>query len=290
MTMLNRRKRRQDYLLEVRVHQEGAARRRLQVALSVLAVLAVVGGLVYATWQVVGYVADRLAFRNSRFAITRIVVENEGVIDDRLLVRFAGARLGQNLLDLDLRRLERNLEMIPLLRHAEVRRLLPNTLVLHVDERVPVARLLFATASGTDGEFMVDDAGVVLKPLRLSDGTVIHPQTRGPLPVLVGLGPGDVQVGRRVQSPAATRALGLIEDFTESAVGSVLALDRIDVSKPGQITVVTRDRAVIQFAKEDYQGQLRRLAAVVAWARQRQKLVQTVDLTVAKTVPVTFAN
>ena len=46
----------------------------------------------------------------------------------------------------------------------------------------------------------------------------------------------------------------------------------------------------VKFDVNDFTQQLRRLSAIMAWAAQRQKAVQIVDLTVARGVPVTFVN
>ena len=53
-----------------------------------------------------------------------------------------------------------NLEMLPLVRAVEVRRMLPDRLFIRVDERTAVARLRVATREMGDETFYIDRAGL----------------------------------------------------------------------------------------------------------------------------------
>ena len=169
---------------------------------------------------------------------------------------------------------------------AEVRRMLPQKLFIHVDERIAVARL----RGTTDSECLIDRSGFVMRPVRLTDGTVVRPQSVGTLPVLTGVMPGDVQVGKQAQSEQVYRALELLDRLQQASAGSMMEVDTVDLAKPRHLMLMTRQRTMVKFDIEDYAQQLRRLSAILTWATQRQKLVQSVDLTVTRGVPVAFAN
>jgi hypothetical protein len=62
------------------------------------------------------------------------------------------------------------------------------------------------------------------------------------------------------------------------------------LTKPQLLTLTTRQHTVVKFDLAEFPQQLRRLSAILGWAAQRQKIVQTVDLTVSRGVPVTFVN
>jgi cell division protein FtsQ len=290
MSFGNRRKRRPDYLLDVKVHREGRLRERARLSGAILAALLVIGLGGYGLYLVTRFVANRLVFDNPRFCVMRIVVESEGALSPARVAQLAGVRLGQNLFALDLRQVQRNLEMVSLVKGAEVRRLLPNQLMIHVDERVPVAQLRMPAAELKDSQFLVDRSGVVMKPLRLADGTVIQPQTAGPIPVLTGVKLMDLRVGHKVESDQIFSALDLLDHWAQSPVASILQIDAVDLGKPRQLIVRTRQGPVVQVDTEDFAPQLRRLGVILAWSQQRQKQIQTVDLTVARNVPVQFLN
>ena len=286
MKLGNRRRKRNEYLLDVKVQTEGRMRHRVRWLSAILAAVAVASLSCYGVYRLVKYTAAKMVRENPRFAITQIVVEDDGAMTPQQVVAFAGVAVGQNLLSLDLEAVRRNLEMVPLVRHVEVRRLLPQKLFIHVDERIAVARL----RGPTDSEFLIDRSGFVMKPLRLTDGTIVRPQTVGPVPTLTGVSMADVRVGKPVQSEHIYRALELLDRLQQASAGSMMEVEAVDLSKTRHLTLTSRQRTVVKFDIENYATQLRRLSAILMWAAHQQKIVQSVDLTVARGVPVVLTN
>jgi cell division septal protein FtsQ len=286
----NRRKKRPEYLLDVKVQTRGRALARLRVTAVVVVALATVTLLGYGTDRLIRLAGDRLLYRNPRFAIQQIVVDGDGVLTPERVVRFAGVQIGQNLLSLDLDQVRHNLELLPLVRAVEVRRMLPNRLFIRVNERVAVARLRVPTRELGDSAFYVDRGGVVMKPIKLADGTVLEPQMPRPVPTLTGVSLVDVRVGKQVESEQIYRALELLDKLDQAVAGSLLEVEQIDLSKPRQLVLITRQHTQVRLDVEDFPQQLRRLGVILRWSQQRQKTVQTVDLTVNRGVPVTFVN
>lgn len=286
----NRRKRRKEYLLDVKVQRQGRLRRRLRVGVGLLGTLIVLTLSCYGLYRLAKFTVHRLVYENPRFAITQIIVDNDGVLTPPQVAQLAGVQIGDNLLGLDLDQVRRNLEMIPLVRRVEVRRMLPNQLRIRLEERTAVARLHVSSRQLNDAVFWVDRSGVVIKPLKLTDGTVIQPQMPRPAPLLTGVSLADVRVGRQVESEQIYRALELLDQLEQAAVGTMVDVEKIDLSRPRQLALTTRQGAVVKLDVEDFSQQLRRLGVIFQWAQQRQKAVQTVDLTVPRGVPVTFLN
>ena len=290
MKIGNRRRRRQTYLLDVKVNTPGRWGKRVRLGAAVLATLVFISLAGYGTYRGVKYGINALVYENPRFAIVQIVVDNDGAMTPERVTQLAGVRPGMNLFALDLDAVQSNLEMIPLVQRIEVRRVLPDRLFIRVNERVPMAQLQSPSRELGDAVFYVDRAGTVMKPLKLSDGTVLQPLMPRHLPVLTGATLADMRVGRRVTSEQVYRALELIDKVQQSVVSSLFEVDQIDLSKPRALIVTTRARAVLRFDVEDFPQQLRRLGVILNWAQQRQKAVQMVDLTVNRGVPVTFLN
>ena len=282
----NRRRKRNQYLLDVKVQTEGRLRSRVRWLSTLAAVVAVIGFGGYGIYRLVKFTSARLVYENPRFAITRIDVENDGGMTKAQVMGLAGVAEGQNILSLDLAQVQRNLEAVPVIRCVEVRRVMPSKLFIRVNERIAVARL-----KATDAPVLfIDRAGMVMTPLRLRDGTVIQPQAPGVLPVLTGVAPVDVRVGKQVQSEQIYRALELLDKVQQAAAGSMMEISTVDISKPRQLTLTTKQNTQVKFDVANFQQQMRRLSAIMTWAAQRQKLVAAVDLTVARGVPVAFAN
>jgi len=290
MKLGNRRKKRPEYLLDVKVQTRGRALGRLRVAMAIgvsFGILAVTG---YGIYWLVKTTVNRFVYNNPRFTIHQIVVDNDGVLTPDRVVRFAGVQVGENLLSVDLDQVRSNLEMLPLVRAVEVRRMLPDRLFIRVAERVAVARLLAPSPGLGDATFYIDRAGFVMKPIKLADGTLLQPQTPRPVPVLTGVSLADARVGRQVESEQIYRALELLDKLDQAVAGSLIEVEQIDLSKPRQLVLTTRQHTIVKVDVEEFPQQLRRLGVILRWAQQRQKPVQMVDLTVNRGVPVTFVN
>jgi cell division protein FtsQ len=244
----------------------------------------------YGRYRLVKFANAKLVYENPRFAIAQIVVDDDGVLTPQQVVQLAGVNVGQNLFSLDLDQVRRNLEMLPLIRHVEVRRVLPHRLMICVNERIAVARLRVPAPQLADATFLIDRNGVVMKPVKLADGTVLQPQGPGVLPMLTGVRLSDVRVGMPVESEQIYRALDLLDKLEQAVAGSMLEVESINLSRARELVLTTRQHTMVKFDVENFQQQLRRLSAILAWAQQRQRFVQSVDLTINRGVPVTFIN
>ncbi len=286
----NRRRKRPEYLLDVKVQTRGRALARLRVATVAVVALSLLALTCSGTYRLMKSTVNRLVYGNPRFAIQQIVVDDDGVLTPERVVQFAGVQVGQNLLSLNLDQVRHDLELLPLVRAVEVRRMLPNRLFIRVNERVAAARLRVPTRELGDSVFYVDRTGMVMKPIKLADGTALQPQMPRPVPVLTGASLADVRVGKQVESEQIYRALELLDKLDQAVAGSLLEVEQIDLSKPRQLVLTTRQHTLVKLDVEDFPQQLRRLGVILRWSQQRQKSVQTVDLTVNRGVPVTFVN
>jgi cell division septal protein FtsQ len=287
---LNRRRRKNEYLLDVKVHTEARTRERVRWVSALVAAAAVIGLVGFGMWRFAKFAADKLVFENPRFALTDVSVVNDGGMTTEQVLRLAGVKVGMNAFAVELDQVQRNLELIPQVQRVEVRRMLPHRLQIRLSERVAVARLQPASRDVGTATFFVDRTGVVMKPLKFTDGTVIAPATPATMPVLTGVATADLRVGQRVESEQVLRALALVNQLDQMAAGALVDVQQIDVSKPRHLTVTGRQGMHVRFDVAEFTPQLRRLSAVLVWAQQRQRTVASVDLTVDRGVPVMFTN
>ncbi len=290
MKLGNRRKRRPEYLLDVKVQTRGRTLRRLRVMAAIILALGTLSLTGFGTYRLAKGMVNRFVYNNPQFAIRQVVVDDDGVMTPERIVQFAGVQVGQNLLSVDLDQVRGNLEMLPLVRAVEVRRVLPDRLFIRVNERVAVARLRVPTRELGDTVFYIDRAGFVMKPMKLADGTLLQPEMPRAVPMLTGVSLADVRVGKQVASEQIYRALALLDRLDQAVAGSMLEVEQIDLSKPRQLVMTTSQHTTVKLDVEEFPQQLRRLGVILRWAQQRQKQVQMVDLTVSRGVPVTFVN
>jgi cell division protein FtsQ len=286
----NTRKRRNQYLLDVKVHTEARNRAHARWIGAWLTAAVVLSLTSYGMYRLARHGLETVLFANPRFAINRINIETDGALTPQQVQRFAGVRVGQNIFTVNLREAQRNLELIPQIKSVEIRRELPQRLIIRLNERIAVARLQASSRQLSDAVFYVDRAGVVMKPIRLADGTVIQPLMSRVLPLLTGAALADMRVGRAVESEQVCRALALLDALEQSGVGAALEIEQIDLSKLRHLTLTTKQRMNVRFDVQNYRPQLRRLNAILAWAQQNRRTVATVDLTVNRGVPVSFAD
>jgi cell division septal protein FtsQ len=290
--MKNQRRLRNNYLLDVKVSRVAGSARwqrnaRLGAAIAAATVVLFLTG--YGVAQGLKFGARKIFFENPRFAIHKISVQSDGALGEAQLLQLARVRAGQNLFGVNIAELKRDLELVPLISQAEVRRVLPHTLEIRVSERVPAAQLAPPSAAIRD-TFWVDRSGVVFNALRLPDNSAANPVLPKRLPMIVGALMQDVRVGHAVESEQIRRALELIQAIESSTATTYIEVERIDVTRPRLLLVTTRNRATVAFDVDDLPQQVRRLVAILDWSMRRHRAVQTVDLTLGRNVPVTFLN
>src|SRR5208283_4355401 len=108
----------------------------------------------------------------------------DGIIQVDQLRRWSGIKLEENLLALDLGRVKRDLEMVPLVRSVSVERVLPRTLRIRVTEREPIAQanaLRPRASSGVETSvYQLDADGWVILPLESRDRATSGSQSDDP--------------------------------------------------------------------------------------------------------------
>jgi len=158
------------------------------------------------------------------FGVTRIDVR--GVA--RASAEDIDARLksyaGRNILDLDLKRIEAEVQSDPWVRRAAVRRVLPGTLQVRVEERNPAALAIIA-----DRAHLVDSTGYVIGPAL--DGRDAR------LPVLSGLAKLDEDSLRA----ALIRGVRVIARLQRSSGEFASRVSELDLSHDDRVGVRTSD-------------------------------------------------
>ena len=285
----NRRLGREQVLhVKLRSSQVRAARTRL-IALSLGAVFSAVFGL-YLLYRVGEWGLDRLVYENKAFAIQEIDVQTDGIIPVDQLRRWADVKPGQNLLALDLARVKRDLELVPLVQAASVERILPRTLRIRVTEREPIAQVTLARPRPAGGFdvwiYHLDADGWVMLPLDSYERGAPVNQPADALPEVTGLSLNELQPGRRIGTPQVRAALRLVGAFEQSPMGGLVDLKRIDASSPEVLVVTTGQGSEVTFGLSDFEQQLRRWHAIFELGQRAGSAIATLDLAVSNNIPL----
>ena len=285
---MNRRSSRR-HVLDVKLRSDQVRQSRVRLGALAFGVLfGTVFGL-YVLWRAGGWLLDQLVYKNRAFAIQQIDVQTDGVISPDQLQRWMGVRTGQNLFALDLARVKRDLEMVPLVDAVSVERVLPRTLRVRVTEREAVAQVNVPRTNGRGGVevavFHLDMDGYVMVPLDPRQRTTPLAAPEEPLPVLTGIGLHEMQPGRRLDLPQVRATLQLIMEFAHSPMAGLVDLRRIDAGAPEVLVVTTGQGSEVTFGLQDLERQLRRWREIYDLGQRTQRAIASLDLAVTNNIP-----
>ena len=242
----------------------------------------------FLCWRGGDWALQRLIYRNPTFAVRDIVVETDGVIASEQLRRWAGVSLEDNLFAIDLARIKRDLEYVPVIRAAEVERILPSTLKVRVTEREPVAQFIFAQPKLGGATEMVtytlDEEGFVM-PQVMAYQRSVPPAANDWLPTITGVAPAEIRPGRRVELPQVLAALRLIVAFERSSLAGLVDFREIYVGSADVLLITTDQRSQLVFGLRNPEQQLQRWRGIYDYGQRRGLQIATADLSVANNVP-----
>ena len=278
--------------VKLRSSQVRAGRLRM-LAVSLGLIFGTVFGL-YLLWRTGEWALDRLVYENKAFAIQEVDVQTDGVIGVDQLRRWMGVKQGENLLALDLARVKRDLELVPLVQSVSVERILPRTLRVRVVEREPLAQINVPRPRPGGGVevkvFQLDIDGYVMLPLDSQQraGAVNQPVEQ--LPVISGVAGNELQPGRRIETAQVQASLQLIAAFEHSPMTGWVDLKHIDVSAQEVLVVTTGQGSEVTFGLKDVDQQLSRWRSIFDLGQKLGKAVSVLDLSVTDNIPARWVE
>lgn len=291
----NRRLNRQEHVLEVKLRSSQVRAQRVRIFTGLMAVFLTIFFGLLIIWHGGAWILNRLVYENDAFAIRHIDIRSDGVIAPEQLRKWAGVNPKDNLLALDLVRVKRDLELVPMIESASVERVLPATLRVNVTEREPVAQVytLRRKADGVGYEpmvYQVDSAGFVMPPLDnryRADSAASQPET---LPTITGVNAAELVPGRRVESAQLQAALKLLRQFDESPMVGLADIRYVDISGSEILRLGTNQGSEIIFGLNDLAWQLQRWRSIYDYSVKQGKAVATLDLSVTNNLPAKWVD
>jgi POTRA domain, FtsQ-type len=262
-------------------------RRRLVAWLKVTTLVASVSFAGWGIYEVAdSWSSDRAALATAVHSapVREIVLITDGVLGQKWVADVLGLPRGASLMTLDLPALRDKLLAHGQIRVAVLTRSFPDTLVVTLQERSPVARIQAGQGDGTTRQLLVAKDGVAYeafgydKPLLASlpwlDGVRLVKAARGYAPI-----PGMADVSALL-STAQLQAPHLYQNWL------IVSLARLD--EADEIVVKAQDVPQVVFSrKRDYFKQIARLDYVLdAAGALPEPGLQSVNLTLDGQVPV----
>lgn len=204
-----------------------------RILLAGLLLLVLTGGLAGTVYGIKKWIST-----SSYFFISSIEVHGEKRMTAREIISLSGIKEGDNIFAIDLKAVSEKLSRQPWIRFAEVDRSLPDSIVIHVEERHPIA-----LARIGDMLFLVDTDGTCFKSFSESEGFCA--------PVITGVDTdaGPDKIAGKIPSPVNTARMADALEIINMSQKGVRALGYNNISQidfPNEQTVViyTADRAV----------------------------------------------
>jgi len=274
-------------VLEANTSHKGASRRhripRYVWPVRVSAVLALAVSIpIGLEWA-----SEEIFFENEEFVLRQLNVETDGVLSEGKLLEVSNIVPGMNLMEIDLALLKGRLENLPIVKDVVVERELPDKISISVFEREPVAWLSSPPLGIRPGDmergFLLDKDGVFFRCMKLTK----KEQT---LPVIEIYRMDDPKEGMPMVSDGAESALELIARQGEVPGTEDLLIQAVKLRNEWSIECLYRSGVVVTFSNLNLQRGLEDLGVIVSQASEMRASLATVNVAVAKNIPVTFSR
>lgn len=240
------------------------------------ALLMIVIAILFGIQRGFAWIGYKLMAGNPRFEIQHLVISSDGKLTEDRIREYAELREGTNLFAVSFEDIEKNLVNVSIIESVSLERKLPNTLIIKVKERVPVARI-----SGLQSKYhyLSDRNGFVL-PYRRSAVT---------LPLIKGVDE-DLRPGQLVDLPDVEIALKIIALCDSSPyVSKHVRIESLDVKYLDFIDMRLSENVRVRMPRFSLRPKLQNLATVIKISKDENRKVKEVDLTLdSAKVPVTY--
>lgn len=180
--------------------------------------LAIIGGSAYAIYHYL--------IQSERFNIATIRIIGANLLDEQEILLTAGITVADNLVTVDIDEVKQKVEAMPFIKSCEVKRFMPDTIVIEVQERVPVAAVMI-----NNHLYEVGIEGVVLREI---DSLARH---TGPmitsLPEL-----NFAQPGQAIAQKELHIALKLWQAFVQQPVSKEITVSEIAAKSTEHISMI----------------------------------------------------
>lgn len=281
----SRKKSQSNQLLELRVRRDSAKHQRSRKVnmalmkvtfLGVLVIAAVIGGRV---------LLDKFFFKNPDYNVQHLEVSLDGVMTVEEFKKMTGLHEGTNIFQIELSAAEKILSDVPEVKKAHVERLLPNTIHVSLERRVPIFRLVSSSEeSFAPGQsFVIDQEGMVMVPKKL-EASLLE------LPLLEGIDISHLVSGKQIQDEKFLFAVALWNTLSNSKHSELITIGSLDLSRDYCAVISDTTHAQFIFGEENLPAQAERLQKLLTHCQETGRQIETANLILEHNTPVTFRS
>lgn len=217
------------------------------------------------TGAAAGYFGGKRLVNDPYFRVSALVVKGLDRIDKSGIQERLGDLFGQNIFLVDLERAAHTLQQHPWIRRVWIRKKLPDTLEIRIEERKPFALIW------SGGLYRIDYDGVILEK---------ENENRLSEPVFTGLSDTSARIGQAIGREELTQARSILRYFRNYRFLGKRPIAWIDLGARNRVELVTRDgKTRIRLGEEDPEKEYVHLQAVDRILSHKTGDVEWVDLT-----------
>lgn len=283
----NRRLRKASSLhhLEVKMRRDPLQHQRLQKINKILRSFLIAILLVAGTYFGGRALLDKFFFHNPDYNIQELELSLNEVLTPTELQSFLKIHQGMNIFQVDLTATEKKLSDLPEVKKAHVERLLPHTIRITLERRLPIFRLAASSEEPfvVGQSYVVDQEGVLMMPKKTEDALL-------ELPLLIGLESAHFAPGVTLQDEKFSFALTLWKQFNDPKNAGLISIRSFDVSREYDAVVTDGNHACFIFGPDHLPEQMERLQKLLTHIQESGRQIATANLMLEHNTPVTFRS
>jgi cell division protein FtsQ len=205
--------------LEKEEEEEG--KKQQPLALRVIKILIFYLAIGFLGWNFFTFI-----FSSSFCNIENVIIKgNDYLSEDRIFYK-SGIQLGENIFRLDLIKSKDSLMQEPWIKEAEIKRVIPNKIIISIKERKPAAIVYIG-----EEYFSSTKEGIILSKIdRLEEGFA--------LPLILGLELDEIKMGKSIDKPEFRMAL---ESINSAEVILPKKFCRVEILSPDDFMIYNKD-------------------------------------------------
>ena len=207
------------------------------------------------------------AQQSDLFTLRQVIIGGRAVSEQSAL-RFAGLKVGEKILSIDLSRVERTvLARNPEFKQVMVRRVLPDEVRIFIKKRVPLAQMKQGNVF-----YMIDSDGIIV-----SDASSVP---FAPLPEIRGakVAKGDLRKGARLDRYSLNQGVQLLRDIHTFDVLKGHRLTALDITDQNNFLLWIDDKIEVRLASRNFTAQIQKISDALANIEMDPEKIGYIDL------------
>lgn len=231
----------------------------IKTGMEILAKAILIAALCYG-----GFHGYRYITTAPMFTIEEVALSGRKILAGQNLEKWMGPLRGNNIFLVDLKAVSQNLNAHPWIKSVSVTRKFPKTIFIHIEERIPYARIQF------DQAYLLDNFGILLSP-----ATPEYSE----LPLITGVETEKIEPGERVTTKNLIRGLQTLHYLNRLEYFRDDPFNLLHLKNNYRLTFTSRNRGIkVHMTVDMIEKGFQNLKIILNAIKTEGKEIQYIDL------------